>query len=500
MILSYAGITLLGLVHFIKKFPLDLTIFTFLGLLIFFLARYIRNASIHAMGNQWYNHTSSSTIKRINNLGPYEYCRHPYYFSTFIEICCYALIFSSVWAIILAIGLFLPLVFWRIGIEEESLRRHLGKKYQNYCNKTNLIFNFLRFIHDSSYLKDMLQLIAVAKKFGFKRVSEISFLGKSISGYSRGYAVSRILGSLIEVGVIDEIKSNKSIDIVRFAKNRNYDEQTLKTVCDYLAEVGIFTKTRRIYGLTKHGERICSVSRGAFTLLYAYMPAFEALPELIRKKQAYGLDVKRLGIFVGKGSNELAQLLPFPFAKDMLGRHSLAKILDIGCGAGEFLLHFCKKTEFSGCGMDIDYDSIALASSSAKEMGLGENVSFIQGDLLALNDLKTKEAYDVITLMFVIHEFLKDGEEPVIKILKGIKSKFPTSYLFIAEVYKMPVSLLIKKKTTVAEHHLFHRLSNQGLATLKRWRSIFEESGYEMVEERRLDKAAQTYFLLKPIR
>ena len=83
------------------------------------------------------------------------------------------------------------------------------------------------------------------------------------------------------------------------------------------------------------------------------------------------------------------------------------------------------------------------------------------------------------------------------EVLKSIRDVFPEKYLLICEVCQWNLRQLIKSPVALAEHHLFHKLSNQGLATRQEWHGIFKAAGYEIAEEKRFDKASQAYFLLK---
>jgi SAM-dependent methyltransferase len=229
------------------------------------------------------------------------------------------------------------------------------------------------------------------------------------------------------------------------------------------------------------------------------MPIFEALPLIIRKEKEYGKNIFRKGEFVGRGSAELAELLPFPYAKDMLKRHHLFKIVDMGCGSGDFLINFCiENKEFSGVGIDISPEVISFAERLASSREINGRVSFQIGDIKAIEKFKELiEEGDVLSFMFVLHEFLTREDNEVVRMLTHMKNVYPTKHILITEVYRRGVQELISRPVTVAEHHLFHKLSKQGLATLNEWKSIFNKAGLVIVEERRFDRAAQAYFLLR---
>ncbi len=498
MIFLYVAIALDGLVGFLISNRQGFFFFNIFGILLYLLGRYLRNSAIQALRHQWNIYVSANPIGKIINLGPYEYMRHPYYSGTILELVGYGILFASFRAIFFTIVIFLPMILLRVYLEEQNLVHKFQKEYEEYKNTTNIVVSLKKFLENHSFFGDTSQLISIVKNFGIFQIAKIRFMSNSVERYSRGYAVSRIAGAMIEVGFVDALLKNPEVDLLQFAKGKGYDFNTLKIVCDYFSVLGIFKKRGFAYTLSEYGKKLFSYSRGVFTLLYAYMPVFEDLPDVIRKKKIYGKDIFRKSEFVGIGSNELAELLPFPYAKDMLKRHNLHKILDLGCGAGDFLINFCRENGFGGYGVDISPEVIGVAQKSALQKGISDRVKFQVGDILALDKLdKECKGIDVLIFMFVLHEFLTKDHDTVVRILRHINEKFPDKFVLISEVYRWSLPQLIASPVPVAEHHLFHRLSHQGLANLKEWRSIFRTAGFEIVEERRFDRAAQAYFLLK---
>jgi len=501
MIVLYVGIAVSGYVVFLKlpnSFSVTAIITIIIGSIIYLLSRYVRIKAITTLGLQWNVHTSADNFTRVINLGPYRYSRHPYYFATFFELVAYSMVFLALNSFLLSLLLFLPLIVVRTLSEEKKIKIKSPKAYGDYQKEVNYVFDIKNYFQDFSLIQDLRQILGITKRFGLKQLFNIVFMSNSIEKYSRGYAVSRIAGVLIEVGLIAEINKNGKINLIKFSDEHNYDLRTLKIICDYFSILDIFKKNNCVYEFTQYGKKLFSISQGVFTLLYAYMPIFESLTEIIKKEKEYGRDVFRKDKFVGKGSCELGELLPVPYAINILEKHNLNRILDMGCGSGDFLIRFCKDNNFVGHGIDLSIDSINIAKDQAEKAGLSSRVFFQKSDILNIDEYKNLiEEVDVLLSMFVLHEFLSEGRERVVEILKYIKNNFPNKYIFISEVYRRNVVDLIANPVPVAEHHLFHRLSQQGLANIKEWRSIFEESGLDIVEEKRFDRAAQVYFLLK---
>jgi len=57
------------------------------------------------------------------------------------------------------------------------------------------------------------------------------------------------------------------------------------------------------------------------------------------------------------------------------------RVYDLGCGDGRLLLQAARTYGASGVGIDVDAGLLELASVRAEAVGLGDRLTFIQGDL-----------------------------------------------------------------------------------------------------------------------
>jgi len=95
----------------------------------------LRNAAIRAMGEAWSFQIDLKKTKSIVRIGPYRYLRHPYYLAVFLELLGFALIPNSYYACLLVVVLQVPLLLWRIRMEERALLHRFGRAYQWYKRK-----------------------------------------------------------------------------------------------------------------------------------------------------------------------------------------------------------------------------------------------------------------------------------------------------------------------------------------------------------------------------
>jgi len=80
--------------------------------------------------------------ERLIKHGVYRFVRHPIYLALFLYSLGIPLIFVSLYGFILSLG-FIPLVSYRIRIEEKMLTEKFGDEYKEYVGKTKKIIPFI---------------------------------------------------------------------------------------------------------------------------------------------------------------------------------------------------------------------------------------------------------------------------------------------------------------------------------------------------------------------
>jgi cyclopropane fatty-acyl-phospholipid synthase-like methyltransferase len=219
---------------------------------------------------------------------------------------------------------------------------------------------------------------------------------------------------------------------------------------------------------------------------------------LLRKEKAYGKEVKRREEFVGKGSGQSAKLLPFPMAIDLIKRNGFSKVLDLGCGDAEFLISLCKGDRgFRGYGVDLSQEVVALAKRRLPKEGLADQIEIMVGDIFKLKEVREEVGMpDVATSFFVLHEFLSNGRQTVIDLLRQFREVFPGVSLITCEITQLRPEDFRKKPSLILEHHFFHDFSEQELMPREEWKRVFSASGFRLTEECRLDFSEMSIFHL----
>jgi len=340
------------------------------------------------------------------------------------------------------------------------------------------------------------QILSLIKLFGVRKLARMNKRHKEALPFIRGYCASVALWTLLHEGFLDELSNKGTVDIKEYAERKGLARHVLDPLCDYLDGIGILRLDGRQCRLAPKGERFMEEPRGLFDLLSGYEPVFGALTPLLKGEQEYGRDVSRLGAFVAKGSGELGRQLPFPVMRDLIRKHGVGSVMDIGCGDCEFLEMVCDGSQMRCYGFDADADAVAYARKHLESLGLSDRIEIFQADMFDLGSKGDWPQVEALTALDVFHEYLYGGNERIATLLAEIKRAFPKTMLFVAEFCRQPHEWLRKHPTAFLEHELFHSLTKQVILTADEWRKMFADAGYTIVEERVYDLVGHGYFAL----
>ena len=342
----------------------------------------------------------------------------------------------------------------------------------------------------------MPKLLDLVNSIGPQRLIGIRKVHKGMLSFGRSYMLMHSMSALRRIGFFDVLNERGVLRLDEFAKEKDLNPAALKALCNYLYSLRILNRTTKGFVLAKKGRSLLDYCLGTFDFIYAYAPIFERLEQLLYAKNGDAVALRR-GEYVARATTEVSRWLPLPIVKTIVKRRGFKRVLDLGCGSGEFLIELCRENVLEGVGIDISADAVKYAQSNIASSGINGKISVLQGDIFNLGGLIGRiGSFDVATGMFVLHEFLSEGRDRVVQLLLEFRGHFPHTPLIISEVCKFFPSSLRKRRSALAEHHLFHLLSDQGLATLTGWRKIFRDAGYHIQEEIYFDFAGQAYFLI----
>lgn len=96
----------------------------------------LRRRAISALGKFWSLHVEIRENHQFVQSGPFRWMRHPTYFSMILELLSGGLILSAWFSLSIIPILFLPVLAWRLKLEERALVEKFGDAYRLYQRTT----------------------------------------------------------------------------------------------------------------------------------------------------------------------------------------------------------------------------------------------------------------------------------------------------------------------------------------------------------------------------
>jgi protein-S-isoprenylcysteine O-methyltransferase Ste14 len=112
------------------------------GLILFVVGVGIRLAGKRALGKYYSYGLRVLPDHKLVTSGIYKYVRHPISLAVLVYDPGIPLIFSSLYGLLIVLGL-IPLVLYRITIEERMLIQKFGDEYRDYMKRTKKLIPFL---------------------------------------------------------------------------------------------------------------------------------------------------------------------------------------------------------------------------------------------------------------------------------------------------------------------------------------------------------------------
>jgi len=303
--------------------------------------------------------------------------------------------------------------------------------------------------------------------------------------HAKGYYVAKALLALWRTGLLARAAAAETLDVAALSRD-GYDPDLLGALLDYLTARGYFDwLDDGRYRLSARGHAAAPFFGYLPMMIGAYEPVFTNLEAVVSGRLTYGRDVERSGHELAGSLTALEQNL-LGQVTEMLGAEPFRRALDLGCGSARMLCRICQlDPAVSGVGVDVDEVACAAARRTVEEQRLSGRVTIVQGDAGDVGELPAAaiEGVDLVTGMFVMHELLRQrGRDGTVACLRELARLVGTGgKLLLVEVARTTGHDAQDGLLFVPEYELFHRFSNQRLATRAEWEEILGEAGIRLV-------------------
>lgn len=319
-------------------------------------------------------------------------------------------------------------------------------------------------------------------------------LGRNLVSQS---ILASVLLAFSDSGFYEFIAVNKKFNVRSTADVLGFDAFTFESLCDHLIGCGLLAlEVDGVCSVTYLGERYFNAyTRGVLNVyLGGYKTVLSHLSEVLTKKLPLSdRSLARSTRHAAAGTAQTTCGFTIPAVMETMKTIGSYNCLDLGCGTGDFLISLARQQPQAHCiGADMSADALKQAHATAIELAVKDRVSFYEAEVGAGPLPIPRESCDqinVITAMYIFHEFGRAGRDAIVKVVRALKDQFSGRSLLVLEVEGIDPrtdteEIRRLKHFGKLDYRLIHLLSGQGLPRSQRdWCDLFREAGCEVFNE-----------------
>lgn len=306
------------------------------------------------------------------------------------------------------------------------------------------------------------------------------------------FALANIVFSAYSLGFFEPFKAGHEEGILYIediGREQNWNPRILIGLAEYLSHRNVLKPVLgrdHAYTLDELGKHLIADGWVGYLVYYVggYGNVLLNSPFLARNELVYGRTIKRDIDWVVVGT-ELMSLTShhksYSAVLEACKRESAERVLDIGCGTAKFLIELIKVSNSRiGVGIDVSAKACELATQVILSSSCKKQIDIVCGDFLeSVSALKVGYGeFDVITAMMILHEYLFEGEQKVVDVLRSICELLSVSGSFI--LLDKATDALRHSPLYFTEFKLAHDLTNQDLCSRSKWEELLNKAGLKI--------------------
>lgn len=324
------------------------------------------------------------------------------------------------------------------------------------------------------------------------------------------YIAACSIGAAWEVGLLEKVRTLKSIDINDFAAEQNLDQRSTHGLVSALATASVLQREgnnaipgRLLEDAYRNKSLFHWLSLGSGSL-------FTRMQYVLRNENRQGLQDTRDSAAIAYACREAnAQFIDKVFldAVESSGCN-FTSLLDLGSGSGERLMQILHRFPNStAIGVDIAGPAIEVARAEAQRRGYGDRITFAVGDARKLEYQDEFAQVDIITSFLMGHDFWP--RDNCIASLQMLRKAFPkVQRFFLCDTMRILLdSTETRHAVTEDDVPIFalgfefgHALMDVTLPTVEDWEGVFEAGGWRCIKQHHMMPPSLTVlFELEPL-
>lgn len=288
---------------------------------------------------------------------------------------------------------------------------------------------------------------------------------------------------------IFEAMRQKPVQPLTFALQTKLSVEVLTALLEYLRQRDLLTRSKEGYSLTPEGEALLDYELGQLEWVNAYQPATASLEHLLANLKKPGAAVApRRDVLAASHAMRYSDSL-FPALIDILKSNKVTHLLDLNCGAGDFILYAAQEDRnLVGVGIGGDGLLVRQANERINAAGFDRRFLAVPASVAEVCIAPRRhlerigvsqqlwERFNMIVLMDALTEIAADDPERVTQALTGLAKFFPKTPLLLIESSSDPA----QSSCCAPETALLTRLSGLAPLTKEQWQKHFTAAGYTL--------------------
>lgn len=307
------------------------------------------------------------------------------------------------------------------------------------------------------------------------------------------------IAAAFELGLLDELREEGAVASREFCRRRALNQSMMAGVLRVLTGLGV-VGWNAAEDQVRPGPIFEDALRdkGYFLwLVRGYGGFWQNLADIVSGKSSADA-VRRDGRCIAMAASDYGAQFVDPVFMEMLATEPYRCAADIGCGSAERLVEMAKaRPDFRGIGIDINPDAVNLSRRRVEEEGLQNRITLVEGDIAELGARPEFDDVELLFSFFMAHDLWP--RENCLRTLRNIRAIFPSAErLLLSDTYRSEAAPSFDGPIFTSGFELTHALMGQYIPSLAEWMSLFEEAGWECVEQRAVGIPSSSIFDLRP--
>jgi SAM-dependent methyltransferase len=346
--------------------------------------------------------------------------------------------------------------------------------------------------------------------------------------YMAGHCTLIAWWTLRHAGVLEEMlkgqeERREGLDPLVHATRTNMEPEVLRALLNYLATAGLVAFKKDGARFTGDGKALFEHEDAMLELVRAYQPLLDMAEHLLARLKTYapaGLNggggnggggggpsvMRRAEYLVDSQARRYAGEV-YPAVAELVAKYKLAHLLDIGCGAGDLLVHVARRHKavvgvgIGGDGLTVRRANAAIAAADLESRLIAVTASPFDVcvetqhtfDRIGVSRQLWKSIQGVIAVG--LFSELTGHPEDIGRVLGALPRNFPGATLLLTEAV---MSARWERSYCAAELSLLMGLARALPWAVEKWREALGKAKYKVVQEVGLNTDGLTIFVCKP--